>query len=96
MRIPIGINRLMNDTTKDTIVSRTVSIRREEEQKLKQTQQSKMNTGRVETDNRQFNQSVNASNDQYMIDALSKVRQSKVTLPDSLTRYHGTYIYTNK
>jgi hypothetical protein len=86
----------MNDTTKDTIVSRNVSIRREQEQKLKQTQQSVMNAERIETDNRQFNQSVNASNDQYMIDALSKVRQSNVSLPDELTRYHGTYTYTNK
>ena len=86
----------MNDTTNDPLVSRDVSIRREKELKLKQTQQSQMNTERAEASRRQFNQSVNASKDQYMIDALSKVRQSNVSLPDELTRYNGTYIYTNK
>ena len=86
----------MNDTTNDPLVSRDGSIRREKELKLKQTQQSQMNTERAEASSRQFNQSVNASKDQYMIDALSKVRQSNVSLPDELTRYNGTYIYTNK
>ena len=86
----------MINETNDPLVSRDVSIRREKKLKLKQTQQSKMDTERVEMSKRQFNQSVNASKDQYMIDALSKVRQSNVSLPDALTRFNGTYIYTNK
>ena len=43
-----------------------------------------------------FHQSVDASNDEYMKNALMKVRQSKVTLPDDLTRIHGTFTTTHK
>ena len=70
-----------------------VSRRREEHQKLKQTQQKQMDTRRIDRDSRNFNQSVNATNDRYMVDALNKVRKSDVTHPESLTRMHGSWMH---
>ena len=52
-----------------------------------------MKSRRVETDSRNFNQSVNATNDRYMVDALNKVRKSNVTHPESLTRMNGTWMH---
>ena len=83
-------------TNKEPLVSIDVSQRRQEKEKLIQTQQSVMNTKQVQTDTEQFNQSLDASKDLYLRDALTKVRESDVTIPDSLTRFHGTYIYRNK
>ena len=80
----------------DPLVSRDVSIRREQKRQLKTSQQKEMEFRQVNRDADSFHQSVAATNDHYMRDALLKVRRSKVTLPDELTRIHGTYIYTNK
>ena len=77
---------------KETLVSLEVSRRREEQQKLKQTQQKEMESRRVERDSKNFNQSVNATNDKYMVDALSKVRKSDVTHSEDLTRMNGTWM----
>ena len=78
---------------RETLVSLDVSRRREEHQKLKQTQQKEMESRRVERDSKTFHQSVSATNDRYMIDALNKVRQSDVTHPESLTRMNGTWMH---
>ena len=78
---------------RETLVSLDVSRRKEEQQKLKQTQQKQMDSRRVETDSRNFHQSVNATNDRYMIDALNQVRKSDVTLPEDLTRMNGTWMH---
>ena len=83
-------------THKETLVSRDVTIRREQQRNLKTSQQKEMQSRQINRDANSFHQSVDASNDHFMRDALSKVRQSKVTLPDELTRIHGTYIYTNE
>ena len=77
---------------RETLVSLEVSRRREEHQKLQQNQQKKMESRRVERDSRNFNQSVNATNDRYMVDALTQVRKSDITLPESLTRRNGTWM----
>ena len=77
----------------ETLVPLDVSRRRKEHQKLKQTQQKEMESRRVDGDSRNFNQSVSATNDRYMVDALSKVRESDVTHPESLTRMNGTYFH---
>ena len=77
---------------KETLVSLEVSRRREEHQKLQQNQQKQMESRRVERDSRNFNQSVNATNDRYMVDALTQVRKSDITLPESLTRRNGTWM----
>ena len=77
----------------ETLVSLDVSRRREEQQKLKQNQQKEMESRQVERDSRNFNQSVNATNDKYMIDALTKVRKSNITHPENLTRMNGTWMH---
>ena len=78
---------------RETLVSLEVSRRREEHQKLKQTQQKEMESRRVERDSKTFHQSVSATNDRYMVDALNKVRESDVTHPESLTRMNGTWMH---
>ena len=78
---------------RETLVSLDVSRRREEKQTLKQNQQREMESRRAERDSKNFNQSVNASNDKYMIDALSKVRESDVTHPENLTRMNGSWMH---
>ena len=77
----------------EPLVSLDVSRRREEKQTLKQNQQREMESRRVDRDSKNFNQSVNASNDKYMIDALSKVRESDVTHPENLTRMNGSWMH---
>ena len=77
---------------KETLVSLAVSRRREEQQKLKQSQQKEIESRRVERDFRNFHQSVSATNDKYMVDALTQVRKSDITLPESLTRRNGTWM----
>ena len=81
---------------KDTLVSLEVSRRQQEKEKLRQSQQSAMNRNRVERDARDFHRSVSASNDKYMRNALSKVRESKVTHHESLTRINGTWFHNQK
>ena len=78
---------------REPLVSLDVSRRREEQQTLKQNQQREMESRRVDRDSKNFNQSVNASNDKYMIDALSKVRESNVTHPENLTRMNGSWMH---
>ena len=78
---------------KETLVSLEVSRRREEHQKLQQNQRKQMESRRVERDSRNFTQSVNATKDRYMIDALNKFRKSDVTHPESLTRMNGTWMH---
>ena len=77
----------------EPLVSLDVSRRREEQQKRKQTQQKEMESRRVDRDSKNFNQSVNATNDKYMVDALTKVRESNVTHPENLTRMNGTWMH---
>jgi hypothetical protein len=77
----------------EPLVPVDVSRRREEHQKLKQNQQKEMESRRVDIDSRNFNQSVNATNDRYMVDALSKVRESKTTHPENLTRMNGSWMH---
>ena len=81
---------------KEPLVSPDVSRRRQEKEKLIQTCQSAMDAERVERDTRQFNQSVNATNDRYMIDALTKVRKSDVTHSEDLTRISGTWMHNQR
>jgi hypothetical protein len=80
----------------DPLVYRDVTIRREQQRNLKTSQQKEMEFRQVNRDANSFHQSVDATNDHYMKNALSKVRESKVTLPDELTRIHGTYTTTIK
>jgi len=86
----------MTQYADEPLVSRDVSMRRAEQQNLKIHQQKQMDNRRISAPQSAWNQSVAASTDDYMRDALTQVRKSSVTLPDTLTRLHGTFIYTNK
>ena len=57
------------------------------------TQHREFESRRVERDSRNFNQSVHATKDRYMVDALTKVRESDVTHPESLTKMNGSWMH---
>ena len=78
---------------RETLISLDVARRREEQQKLKHTQHREFESRRVERDSKQFNQSVASAQDKYMVDALSKVRESDITHPESLTRMNGSWMH---
>ena len=77
----------------DKLIPRTVYRRQQDQQKQRKSQKSTMDANWVERDRRDFNQSVSASNDHYMKDALTKVRQSDVTHNETVTRLNGTWLY---
>ena len=83
-------------TNKETLVSREVSIRNEKQKQLKQKQKEELNHHLTNKQSNGFTRSVSASNDEYMISALSKVRESTATIPENLARQNGTYIYNRK
>ena len=64
-----------------------------EKEKLLKVQKEQMGRKLVNKPNQNFNRSVNASNDRYMVDALKKVRESKVTHHEDLTRINGTWVF---
>lgn len=70
---------------KETIVLLEVSRRQPEKEKFLQTQQSVMNRDRVEKDARHLHRSVSSFNDRHMVNALSEVREFKVTHNESLS-----------
>jgi len=80
----------------DPLVSRDVTIRREQQRNLKTSQQKKMEFRQVNRDANSFNQSIAETNDHDTRDTLSKVRESKVILSHELIRIHGTYTTTKK
>ena len=86
----------MTEYTDEPLVSRDVSIRREQNRQLKINQQKEMENRRIAAPQSAWNQSVAASTDTYMRDALTQVRRSDVTLPETLTRLHGTWIHNQK
>jgi hypothetical protein len=86
----------MTEYTDEPLVSRDVSIRREQNRQLKINQQKEMENRRIAAPQSAWNQSVSASTDTKMRDLLSQVRRSDVTLPDTLTRLHGTWIHNQK
>jgi hypothetical protein len=90
------LNSHMTEYTDEPLVSRDVSIRREQNRQLKINQQKEMENRRIAAPKSAWNQSVSASTDIYMRDALTQVRKSSTTLPTELTMRMGTYIYTNK
>ena len=86
----------MNRFTDEPLIAREVSIRRTEQQNLKTDQQKQMENRRIAAPQNAWNQSVAASTDDYMKNALTQVRKSDVTLPDALTRIHGSWVYNQK
>ena len=86
----------MTQYQNEPLVARAVSMRRTEQQNLKTDQQKQMENRRIATPQNAWNQSVAASTDDYMKNALTQVRKSDVTLPETLTRHQGSWVYTNK
>jgi hypothetical protein len=70
------------------IKSRSVSMREQEAAKLKHQQQRKMESRWVE-------KPTIAGGDIDMASALAKVRTSDTTIPINLSRYNGSYLYTD-
>jgi hypothetical protein len=79
--------------TDEILVSRAVSQRAHEVSKLKKSQQKQMDNKRVEQPSNAFHQSVAATGDTYIAEALRKVRESKVTHNPDLLRMNGTWLY---
>ena len=48
---------------------------------------------RANADERSFHRSVKATNDDYMKEAMKKIRQDKRTHSDSITSFNGTWLY---
>ena len=86
----------MTQYADETLVPREVSIRREQNLKLKIDQQKEMENRRISAPQNAWNQSVAASTDTKMRELLSQVRKSDVSLPPSLTMMNGTFIYNQK
>ena len=86
----------MTRYTDEPLIAREVSIRRTEQQNLKTDQQKEMEDRRIAAPQNAWNQSVAASTDDYMKNALTQVRKSDVGLPETLTRFHGSWVYNQK
>lgn len=86
----------MTRLTDEPLVSRDVSIRREQNRQLKINQQKEMENRRIAAPQSAWNQSVAASTDTYMRNALTQVRKSDVTHNEDLLRLHGTWIHNQK
>ena len=86
----------MTEYTDEPLVSRDVSIRREQNRQLKINQQKEMENRRIAEPQSAWNQSVSASTDTKMRDLLSQVRRSDVTHNEDLLRLHGTWIHNQK
>ena len=86
----------INMNNKETLVSRQVSQRIDQDSKLKQGQQKQLDNRAIQRDSNDFYRSVSAVNDEYMKSALMKVRESKVTHNDELLRRNGTWQHNMK
>ena len=82
--------------TYEPLVSRNVSMRQRERNKEKTRQHNEMNARRVDRQSSAFNQSVDATTDTYMRDALTQVRKSDVTHNETLMRHNGTWMWNKK
>ena len=80
----------------ETLVPREITIRKMEQEKRRVEQHQQMNHRQVSHAENAWNQTMSASKDVDMRDALTQVRQSDVSLPETLTRLHGTWIHNQK
>ena len=79
--------------TDTPLVSREDSQRMDQVKKLRTTQKKQMEERLVENPSNAFHQSVAATGDTYIAEALRKVRESNVTHPESLTRISGSWMH---
>ena len=80
----------------ETLVPREVTIRKMEQEKRRVEQQKQMNSRQVSYAENAWNQTISASKDVDMRDALTQVRKSDVTHHDDLLRIHGTWLHNKK
>lgn len=79
-----------------TIVSLDVSRRAKELSELKQIQKYEMSFNQIENEKDNYNKSTSASKDNYMIEALNRVRQSDVTFNNDYTDMNGSGLFNPK
>ena len=79
-----------------TIVSLDVSRRAKELSELKQIQKYEMSFNQIENEKDNYNKSTSASKDNYMIEALNRVRQSDVTFNNDYTNMNGSGLFNPK
>ena len=70
-----------------------IQLREKDTQEERIRQNTEFRRKQYEIPRNQFTQSRLAGEDFYMKDALAKVRQSEVSIPHDLARFHGTTIY---
>ena len=63
------------------------------DKKKREASKSQMDTHLLNVENNRYQQSVSSSRDNYMVDALKKVRQSNVTHDENLTAFNGTWLH---
>ncbi len=73
----------------DPLVSRDVSIRREQQRNLKTSQQKELEFRQINRDANSFHQSVAATNHQYMKNALLKERNTRSTFQMNSSEFMG-------
>jgi hypothetical protein len=77
-----------------TLISLEQEKRLRDKEDLKKKTQVLHDLKQVNKTDKQFQQSTDSINDTYMKDALSKVRESNVSIDTDLSRFNGTYLYT--
>lgn len=71
-----------------------VARRNRERNELRRGQQKEMDFKRMEQPQRDWNQTLSASADHYMTDALKKVREKNhITHHENITRLNGTWMH---
>ena len=77
-----------------TLISLEQQKRLRDKEALKKKTQVLHDLKQVNKTDKQFQQSTDSINDTYMKDALSKVRESNVSIDKDYSMFQGTYLYT--
>ena len=80
----------------ETLVPQEVTIRRMEQEKRRVEQQKQTNYRQVSRAENAWNQTMSASKDVDMRDALTQVRKSDVTHNETLMRHNGSWMWNKK
>lgn len=70
-----------------------VERRRRESLKISQREKYEMGMKQVKKKQDNYNRSVEASGDDYMRNAMKKIRNDNRTLDDDFTRFNGSYLH---
>ena len=81
-------------TQKETLTSLAVQRREKEKHEARLRMNREMRQRQVDLPQRVWNQREASTTDLHMREALAKVREKEdITIPHSLSRFHGTTIY---